>query len=260
VTETNASIDQSPEIGELAKALAKAQMKIKGAIKYAENPHFHYRYADLATVWDACREPLSAEGLAVIQTTDGTHDQVVILTTLAHSSGQWIRGRLVLKPVKADPQGIGSCLTYGRRYALAAMVGVAPEDDDGNQASGTTHHKEHAPASEEQHPPRKRPTPGVDQMLKTGQAVPATPAPATPALTTPEPSEEADPLQAIKMLMEISGISIPELKGYLAERGFIPAGGMVKDMDQECYTQIIQDENWAKVVERIKAKRTKKEE
>jgi len=97
-------------------------------------------------------------------------------------------------------------------------------------------------------------------MLKTGQAVPATPAPATPALTTPEPSEEADPLQAIKMLMEISGISIPELKGYLAERGFIPAGGMVKDMDQECYTQIIQDENWAKVVERIKAKRTKKEE
>lgn len=127
---------QSASIAALADALAKAQGKIKGAIKDATNPHFKSSYADLASVWDACRDQLATQGLAVIQTTANGINGVTIVTTLAHSSGEWIRGELTLKPVKEDPQGVGSAITYARRYALAAMVGIAPEDDDGNAASG----------------------------------------------------------------------------------------------------------------------------
>lgn len=127
---------QSEQINELAAALAKAQGAIKGAAKDTANPFFKSKYADLASVWDACRTQLTANGLSVIQTMDDSQGGVTVVTTLAHSSGQWIRGRLTMKPVKDDPQGIGSAITYARRYALAAMVGVAPEDDDGNAASG----------------------------------------------------------------------------------------------------------------------------
>lgn len=126
----------SDSIAALAGALAKAQGKIEGAAKDSANPFFKSKYADLASVWEACRVHLSVNGLSVIQTTSDSDRGVTVITTLAHSSGEWIRGYLTLKPVKDDPQGAGSAITYARRYALAAMVGVAPEDDDGNAASG----------------------------------------------------------------------------------------------------------------------------
>ena len=129
-------METSDNIAELAEALSKAQASITGALKDSANPFFKSKYADLASVWDACREQLSANGLAVIQTTDLDESAVTVVTTLAHKSGQWVRGRLRMVPVKADPQGIGSCITYARRYALAAIVGVAQVDDDGNTASG----------------------------------------------------------------------------------------------------------------------------
>jgi hypothetical protein len=104
----------------------------------SENPFFHSKYADLSSVWEACRELLTKNGLAVVQTMGGeTHESVTVITTLAHISGQWIRGGLTMKPTKQDPQGIGSAITYARRYALASIVGVCPEDDDGAAASGT---------------------------------------------------------------------------------------------------------------------------
>jgi hypothetical protein len=127
---------QSESIAALAAALSKAQGAIKGASKDTANPFFKSKYADLASVWDACRDALSANGLSVIQTTDDGAEGVTVITTLAHSSGEWVRGKLTMKPAKNDPQGVGSAITYARRYALAAMVGVAPEDDDGNAASG----------------------------------------------------------------------------------------------------------------------------
>lgn len=129
---------QSESIAALAKALADAQGKIKGAAKDSDNPFFKSKYADLASVWEACRKQLSDAGLAVIQTTANGVDAVTVITTLAHSSGEWIRGSLTLRPVKADPQGAVAAITYARRAALAAMVGVAPEaeDDDGEAASG----------------------------------------------------------------------------------------------------------------------------
>ena len=126
----------SDSINELAAALSKAQAKVKGASKDKQNPHFRNDYADLASVWDACRDAITSNGLSVVQTTEPSDGTVVTVhTTLLHASGQWLRGALTMKPQKVDPQGIGSCITYARRYALAAIVGVAPEDDDGDAAS-----------------------------------------------------------------------------------------------------------------------------
>ena len=128
--------DHSTEIAALADALSKAQGKITGALKDSSNPFFKTKYADLASVWDACREQLSANGLAVVQTLSNDAENIVVITTLIHSSGQWMRGSLSVKPVKSDPQGIGSAITYARRYALAAIVGVAQIDDDAEAAMG----------------------------------------------------------------------------------------------------------------------------
>lgn len=131
-------VDRSDSITHLAAALAKAQAAIAPAALTGENPHFRSRYADLASVWDAIREPLTSNGIAVLQlpaTVDHRGETVVVTTILAHRSGEWISSELAMRPVKSDPQGIGSCLTYARRYALAAIAGVAPDDDDGNAAS-----------------------------------------------------------------------------------------------------------------------------
>lgn len=127
----------SESIAALAAALAKAQAVIEGAIKDKANPAFRSRYADLAAVWDAIREPLTANGLSLVQMPDTGHlGEPVLVTRLLHSSGEWLEGMYPLNPVKQDPQGYGSAITYARRYAAMAVCGVAPEDDDGNAASG----------------------------------------------------------------------------------------------------------------------------
>jgi len=149
ITEKTLLPDMSSEIGELAAALAIAQGTMKAAKKDKENPFFKSSYADLASVWEACRDALSKNGLAVIQTTEQSKDQaVVVLTTMVHKSGQWIRGRLSARPAKPDPQTLGSCLTYLRRFALSSIVGISPEEDDGNSASGRGAAKETLGATE----------------------------------------------------------------------------------------------------------------
>lgn len=135
VTTIESVIQTSADIGTLAGALAKAQGEMEGAAKGNVNPHFKSKYADLASVWDACRGPLSKNGLAVLQPVSAEGPKVTVTTILAHSSGQWVRESLTMTAQKNDPQGVGSAITYGRRYGLASMVGIAPEDDDGNAAS-----------------------------------------------------------------------------------------------------------------------------
>jgi hypothetical protein len=126
---------QSEQINELASALAKAQGELAPAIKDSKNPFFKSTYADLSSVWNSCKEPLSKHGLAIIQTMDMKEGQFVLLTTLAHCSGQWIRSCLPILNEKGNAQGLGSSITYMRRYALSAMVGITcDEDDDGNAA------------------------------------------------------------------------------------------------------------------------------
>lgn len=132
------TIRRSESIGKLAEALAKAQGEIKNAVKDAANPFFKSKYADLASIRDACAGPLAANGLAVIQTPRATEAGVEVETLLAHSSGEWIADTLALPVAKADAQGIGSAITYARRYTLAAFAGVAAEDDDGNAAAHST--------------------------------------------------------------------------------------------------------------------------
>ncbi len=127
----------SQELGELFGALSKAQGKIENAMKDKANPFFKSKYADLSSVWDACREPLSQNGLAVIQTIEGSKDAMFLITCLGHSSGQWMKSKLPLMVMKQDPQAVGSSLTYARRYSLSAMIGIcADEDDDGEKAMG----------------------------------------------------------------------------------------------------------------------------
>lgn len=127
---------KSEQINELAAALAKAQGQIEGTKKSSSNPFFKSKYADLAECWNTCREALTANGISVIQMPEEINEngRLNITTMLAHSSGQYISSTLTMTVTKLDPQAIGSAITYGRRYALAAMVGLAQEDDDGEKA------------------------------------------------------------------------------------------------------------------------------
>jgi hypothetical protein len=136
-------MQKSESIAKLAKALSNVQANIKPAVKDAANPFFKSKYADLNSVWDSCRELLTKNGLSVIQGNSvGLDGTVIVETVLAHESGEWIQSELALPLAKNDPQGVGSAVTYGRRYGLAAIVGiVADVDDDGNHASGHSNGK-----------------------------------------------------------------------------------------------------------------------
>lgn len=127
----------SDEIGELMGALAKAQAKIASAVKSKVNPYFKSKYADLPAIWEACKEPLSSNGLSVVQMVEGNHDQMYLTSILGHSSGQWIKSKIPLILAKKDPQSLGSCITYARRYSLAAMVGVCGDDEDDDSEAAT---------------------------------------------------------------------------------------------------------------------------
>jgi hypothetical protein len=131
-------MNQSESIANLSKALSIVQGKLTYAVKDSANPFFKSKYADLESVWDACRSLLAENGLCVMQfpSTYSDLDKSMSLTTiLSHASGEWISQEMSVPVTKPDAQGAGSCLTYMRRYALAAVVGVVQADDDGNAAS-----------------------------------------------------------------------------------------------------------------------------
>jgi hypothetical protein len=143
----------SESIAKLTEALSKAQGVIEGAKKDADNPFFKTTYADLSSVWRACRGPLSENGLAVMQTVETCNDKYILVTTLSHSSGEWMRSFMPILLVKHDPQSLVSSITYCRRASLAAMVGVCPSDDDGESAMCRDHVEvkpSHIPLSESQ--------------------------------------------------------------------------------------------------------------
>ena len=121
-------MEMSESVQELATALAKAQGAMEGAIRESSNPFFKSKYADLKSVWGACRGPLTTHGLSVVQSpsTDGV--KVSVETLLLHQSGQWIKGTVSVSAKEDSPQAIGSCISYLKRYALQSFVGVAPED------------------------------------------------------------------------------------------------------------------------------------
>jgi hypothetical protein len=149
----------SDSIDQLALALNKAQAVMTGAAKTSTNPFFHSKYADLAEVWETCRKPLTDNGLSFVQSIGsdktehftlrepykdkdgnirGERDVLYIwlevTSRLLHTSEQWIEDTICL-PVEADPQAIGKNTTYLRRYGQMALCGIAPEDDDGEEAA-----------------------------------------------------------------------------------------------------------------------------
>lgn len=149
----NSLLSHSASIAEISAALAKAQLKIKGASKSGQNPHLKTTYSKLSDIWDAAHEHLNGEGVAIIQSPtyevqiiDGKPQGVArVVTLLSHSSGQWFRGEHELVCGSAGAQAGGSGITYLRRYSLAAMTGVAPNDDiddDGEQADKHTERKQ----------------------------------------------------------------------------------------------------------------------
>lgn len=121
---------KSDSINELAAALAKAQQEIKPALKDSNNPFFKSKYADLSSTWEACKDALNKNGLSVVQTIEENY----LSTTLLHTSGQWISGKCPLINQKGDMQGLGSAISYARRYSIAAICGVTTDDDDANSA------------------------------------------------------------------------------------------------------------------------------
>lgn len=126
----------SEQLDSISTALAKAQAEMKPAIKDSLNPAYKSKYADLSSVWDACRVPLTSNGIAVLQEVTGAEAAILVTTRLQHSSGQWIElGPLPVPVNKHDAHGVGSATSYGKRYGLAAAIGVIAElDDDGNAA------------------------------------------------------------------------------------------------------------------------------
>ncbi len=131
---------ESPELSKLYGALAKAQGEMDTAKEDAVNPFFKNTYANFESIVKCSRPYLVKQGLAVIQRvmppmTDGRN---YLSTRLCHESGQWIESKMLLLPTKADMQGMGSAITYAKRYAYAALIGVTTgeEDDDGNAACG----------------------------------------------------------------------------------------------------------------------------
>jgi hypothetical protein len=158
---------RSEQIQDLATALAKAQGRIEGATKDSTNPYFRSSYADLASVWNAIRQPLSANGLSVVQTVAVEGSDVTVTTLLLHESGQFISFdiKMIAQRQLKDgggwekidtPQAIGSVITYARRYALQSLVGVAPEDDDGEAGSGRGQQPTQPPASQQRPPQGSR--------------------------------------------------------------------------------------------------------
>lgn len=210
----------SQTCGALAKALADAQIEITAAAMDAKNPHFGSRYATLASVMDAAK-PLSRHGIAVSQAAEVIEGRVIISTILMHSSGEWISESISLKPRQDDPQSVGSAITYGRRYLLAALAGIAAdEDDDGNAATDTDPRKIAKPTPKH----AARPEPKIEAHIG-----PATVEP--PKIHTVELPAEPKPAEPQKAADTTTGAEMAALR-KAARDAAIAAG--IKDRG-ECF-------------------------
>jgi len=152
-------MDRSEQLNELAGALALAQSEIQHAEKASDNPHLGKKYASLASVWDACREPLTKNGLSVAQyVVPSEPGSLRLVTLLMHKSGQYLSGMEEMPVLKNDPQTYGAAVTYARRFGLAAMVGVCPDDD--TDGEGLNAPKQQAGRNQQSRPqgsPQQRP-------------------------------------------------------------------------------------------------------
>ena len=164
-------METSPTIGKLTEALAKAQASFL-AVKRTTKVDFttrsgqkiKYSYAPLSDVLDACRKVLSDNGLAIMQPTKIVDGKLIVETLLSHISGEWIKGEILIESQTKDPQSEGSALTYARRYALSAMLGIASEEDDD---AGLASDKENLKSTEKKAPVGKPPLEKIEAGKET---------------------------------------------------------------------------------------------
>lgn len=132
-------LTHSEQIDQIASALADAQADLGIVFKQSQNDAFGSKYADLTRVWEAFQRVGPRHGLSVVQMPghyDASARTMVMSVKLMHNSGQWLGGDMSMPLSRGDAHAYGSACTYARRYSLAALIGICPHDDDGNEASG----------------------------------------------------------------------------------------------------------------------------
>lgn len=139
----------SEKVDLIMKALNLAQGQIRNAKEDANNPFFKSKYADLTSVWHACKEALISNGLSIMQPLEYKDGSQFLCTILAHSSGQWIESSMIMNLGNLDPQKIGSMITYYRRYMLQSMVGICTGDDDDAEGAMQPHRQNTSPSQAE---------------------------------------------------------------------------------------------------------------
>lgn len=139
----------------LAPALIKAQNSLKTALKDATNPFYQSAYADLGSIWDACRGALKDNKIAVLQPLSNINGTPAMATIIVHESGEFLETVFPLNPPKDDPQAMGSYITYMRRYGLASAIGIITGDDDGEAAMQREPKKKAAPEKKAEDATRK---------------------------------------------------------------------------------------------------------
>lgn len=142
----------SPQTEILDAALALVQGEIVVAAKDANNTHLNSKYANLASIWKACRPALVKHGISVTQwpVNQADDNRLHLITRLA-LGGQWMLAQMVLPADKQSPQGFGSAITYAKKYALAAAVGVIADEDEADD-DGETAEREHERYSRDMRP------------------------------------------------------------------------------------------------------------
>ena len=150
-------LTHSEEMDKIAPALAQLQSKLGNVARDAENPHFRHGYTSLPAFLEAVRGPLGEHGFSLSQH-PGIDDlgHVIVETFLLHESGQWLRSVAASPAVKAEPQAIGSAITYLRRYALTSVLNIAQDDDDAEQARPRAQ-RQNSGRSQRQAPPAAPP-------------------------------------------------------------------------------------------------------
>jgi len=200
---------QSDNIADLAASLAKAQSEMGAVHKDQDNPYFRSKFAGLSTVWEAVKPALTKNGLSIVQMPGSDERGYFVQTQLLHSSGQWIRSTTYMKPAKEDPQGIGSLISYARRYALQAMVMACPDDDDGEAAMGRTAPQKPAEASK---PAQRMETPKAKASKPTEPAVES----------GDKPKFNGESHQQLFQKLMAEGITQDDFMGALRHAGTIP--------------------------------------
>lgn len=208
---------RSESIAKLTEALLKVQGAMTSVgrdktarVKMKAGGEYSYSYFDLASVWDAIRPLLAANGLAVIQCPEPEGNKVTVETTLSHVSGEWMSSRLTMMATDATPQAIGSAITYARRYGLCPMLGVVADEDDDGQAAQPK--RPSAPKAQPQRPPPPSPA-----QPKPEQAPKASGPLRTPPAGSPAPLDqanakvaEAQTLDALRVLKDPTLATLPK--------------------------------------------------